>query len=443
VTVTDFDVRHIHLFQAHQDNASEPTWVREKREAAFRLLDELPWPVFEKMNITDWPWFQFQPFVAGRPVANRDELPQAVQMILKTYNQQAPTVVLENGDLIWEENTAALKDQGVLLVDLKRALIDHEALVQRFLFQGITGDHDRLIALQKNDRLLALSDAFWNGGLFVYVPKGVRVAEPIQLMITAHGDGTGLLPRLIVAIEEDSELTFIEHRLSDEETTTVHNGVSEVFVGAGSRLRFVSVQAFGRKTYDHTRRYGTVGPNARLEWVFGEVGNAQGAALTVSNLVGEGGSADVKMVSIGHGSEHHHFDLRNRHAAPHTESDVLAKGILLGAARHIYHVVTKIEKGARGSNGEQTARLMMLSSEARGDANPILLIDEHDVKADHAASVGYVDESQLYYLMTRGLSRKEAERMLIFGFLEPVISEVPVESVQTYLYEAIERKFMQ
>ncbi|PTQ57650.1 MAG: Iron-sulfur cluster assembly protein SufD [Candidatus Carbobacillus altaicus] len=442
MTVTDYDVRQLNLFDALHVNREEPAWVREKREAAFRALDTLPWPVFEKMNITDWPWFQFRPFVSGRPVGSRQDLPEAVLTILNTFVQGAPTVVVENGDLIWEENTSDLNAQGVIVSDLKRALIDHEGLVKRYLFQAVSGDHDRLIALSKNDRLLALSDALWNGGLFVYVPKGVRLAEPIQLILAAHGEGTGLLPRLVVVTEGDSDLTFIEHRLSDDEMTTVHNGVSEVFVGSGARLRFVSVQTLGQKTYDHTRRYGVVEASGRLEWVFGEVGSAHSAQLTVSNLVGEGGSADVKMVSIGNGKQRNHFDLRNRHVAPHTESDVLAKGILLDSARQIYHVVTKIEKGARGSNGEQTARLMMLSHDARGDANPILLIDEHDVKADHAASVGYVDETQLYYLMTRGLSRKEAERMLIFGFLEPVVSQVPIESVQAYLYTAMERKFM-
>ncbi len=159
-----------------------------------------------------------------------------------------------------------------------------------------------------------------------------------------------------------------------------------------------------------------------------------------THLIGEGSTADTKTVSVGRGSQKQNITTEVIHHGKHSDGQILKHGVMTGAATMIFNGISKIEHGATKSNGEQTERILMLSEKARGDANPILLIDEDDVTAGHAASVGRIDPIQMFYLMSRGIPRKEAERLIIHGFLAPVVNELPVESVKDRLIEAIERK---
>jgi Fe-S cluster assembly protein SufD len=160
----------------------------------------------------------------------------------------------------------------------------------------------------------------------------------------------------------------------------------------------------------------------------------------VTELEGDGSSADIKAVSVGGGVQQQNFDNYVRHVGKATNSRLLVRGVQKDASRSIFNATTKIEHGASGADGEQTQRVLMLSEKARGDANPILLIDEYDVIAGHAASAGRVDPDQLYYLMSRGIRKEIAEKLIVEGFLEPVVDLLSVEGVRAQLAELIERK---
>lgn len=160
----------------------------------------------------------------------------------------------------------------------------------------------------------------------------------------------------------------------------------------------------------------------------------------VTNLMGDGSYADTKTVTIGRGNQTQNFTTKVVHFGKHSEGWILKHGVQKDSATSIFNGIGKIEHGASKSNAQQSSRVLMLDEKARGDANPILLIDEDDVMAGHAASVGRVDPTQLYYLMSRGIPKREAERLVIHGFLAPVVNELPIEGVKAQLVEVIERK---
>jgi Fe-S cluster assembly protein SufD len=177
-----------------------------------------------------------------------------------------------------------------------------------------------------------------------------------------------------------------------------------------------------------------------MQWANGVMNDSNTIIENDTYLIGDGSYGDTKIVTIGRGKQIQNFTTKTIHYGKRTEGFILKHGVAIEEATSIFNGIGKIEHGASKSDAEQTSRILMLSNKARGDANPILLIDENDVKAGHAASVGKIDELQMYYLMSRGISRREAERLIILGFLAPVIETIPVETVKKQFLSVIERK---
>jgi Fe-S cluster assembly protein SufD len=187
-------------------------------------------------------------------------------------------------------------------------------------------------------------------------------------------------------------------------------------------------------------RRGVAARDARIEWALGLMNDGDTVSENVTNLIGDGSYGDTKTVVVGRGKQKQNFTTKVVHFGKNSEGYILKHGVMKDEASSIFNGIGKIEHGASKSNAEQESRVLMLSEKARGDANPILLIDEDDVTAGHAASVGRVDPLQLYYLMSRGIPQKEAERLVIHGFLAPVVNQLPIEGVKKQLVEVIERK---
>ncbi|WP_337019527.1 SufD family Fe-S cluster assembly protein, partial [Oceanobacillus massiliensis] len=180
--------------------------------------------------------------------------------------------------------------------------------------------------------------------------------------------------------------------------------------------------------------------DAKLDWALGQMNDGNTVSENITYLLGDNATSEAKAVSVGRGKQTQNFTSSIRQYGKQTDAYILQRGVMKGSATTIFNAIGKIEHGGSKSNSEQESRVLMLSENARGDANPILLIDEDDVTAGHAASVGRVDPLQMYYLMSRGLKQEEAERLVIHGFLAPVVSQIPIESVRKQLTQVIERK---
>ncbi|GAE47560.1 iron-sulfur cluster assembly protein SufD [Mesobacillus boroniphilus JCM 21738] len=246
---------------------------------------------------------------------------------------------------------------------------------------------------------------------------------------------------MLVVAEDNSSVTYVENYIS---TTGKVNGlvniVTEAITGQNAKIQYGAVDTLAEGLTTYVNRRGNAGRDSRIEWALGMMNDCNTISENTTNLVGDGSYGDTKTVVVGRGEQTQNFTTSIIHFGKNSEGYILKHGVVKDSATSIFNGIGKIEHGASKSNAEQESRVLMLSEKARGDANPILLINEDDVTAGHAASVGRVDPLQLYYLMSRGISKHEAERLVIHGFLAPVVNELPMEGVKKQLVEVIERK---
>ncbi len=291
-------------------------------------------------------------------------------------------------------------------------------------------------------KLTALHAALMNGGAFLYVPKNVQVETPVQAVYVHESNDTALFNHVLIVAEDHSSVTYVENYISTvNPKEAVFNIISEVVTGDNASVTYGAVDNLSAGVTTYVNRRGAArGRDSKIEWALGLMNDGDTISENTTNLYGDGTYGDTKTVVVGRGEQTENFTTQIIHFGKASEGYILKHGVMKDAASSIFNGIGKIEHGASKANAEQESRVLMLSEKARGDANPILLIDEDDVTAGHAASVGRVDPIQLYYLMSRGIPKEEAERLVIYGFLAPVVKELPIEGVKKQLVSVIERK---
>ncbi|WP_274364940.1 Fe-S cluster assembly protein SufD [Paenibacillus thermotolerans] len=415
-------------------NKQEPAWLSQFRAEAYQLSTQLPLPKVEKTRIDRWDLSGLGEYRPGRAVTSVEELPETLSALLGA-NPSPNLLVQHDSGVVYVRLSQKLKDQGVVLMSLEEAAAVHGDLVQNYFMTAVKKDEDRLTALHA---------ALWNGGLFLYVPKNVVVDEPIQAIYYSESTEATFAPHVLIVAEPFSSVTYVDNYVSGAGgQSLVHSGIAEVFVKPGAQVRFATVHDLNTHITDLNTRRAVVENDGKIEWIIGELSAGNGVADTHSILKGNGSFSDAKVIAVGTGTQRLSYTTRAVHFGKSSESDMITRAVMRDDATAIINGITKIEHGATKANGQQTERVLMLSPRARGDANPILLIDEDDVKAGHAASVGQVNQEQVYYLMSRGISRAEAERLIIYGFLTPVIEEIPMEGLREQLGALVERKLGQ
>ncbi|MCP8969685.1 Fe-S cluster assembly protein SufD [Ectobacillus ponti] len=410
---------------------NEAAWLTELRLQALAKAEELPMPKPDKTNISKWDFVGKAGVAAGEPVRSLEELPEDVKALLDT-EENKNVLVQRSGTTAFVSLSEEAKQKGVILTDIITAANEHAELLQKyFMKDGVKVDEHRLTALHA---------ALLNGGAFVYIPKNVVLEAPLQSIFVVDGAEANVYNHVLLVADANSSVTYVENYVAAEGVTGVANIVAEVVLEQGAHVKFGAVDLLAKGITTYVNRRGVVGRDARLEWALGLMNDGDTVSENITNLVGDGSFADTKTVTIGRGEQTQNFTTKVVHFGKHSEGWILKHGVQKDTATSIFNGIGKIEHGASKSNAQQTSRVLMLNEKARGDANPILLIDEDDVMAGHAASVGRVDPTQLYYLMSRGIPKREAERLVIHGFLAPVVNELPVEGVKAQLVEVIERK---
>ncbi|WP_057912104.1 Fe-S cluster assembly protein SufD [Peribacillus muralis] len=410
---------------------NEPAWLSELRIQAFSQLEELPMPKPDKTKIDKWNFTSFKTHsVQSEAFASLAEVPEEIKSIIE-----------ENGNLYIQRNntpahinlSASVKEQGVIFTDIFTAARDHSDLVQKyFMKDGVKIDEHRLTALHA---------ALVNGGAFLYVPKNVEIKEPIQAVFLLDDPDATLFNHVLIVAEDNSSVTYVENYFSSVESNEgIANIVTEVFANANAKVEYGAVDTLSKGFTTYVNRRGVAARDAHIEFALGLMNDGNTITDNITYLMGDGSHGDTKSVVVGRGEQKQNFTTAIIHYGQRSEGHILKHGVVKDSASTIFNGIGKIEHGATKSNAEQESRVLMLSEKARGDANPILLIEEDDVTAGHAASVGRVDPLQLYYLMSRGITKKEAERLVIHGFLAPVVKQLPIEGVRKQLVAVIERK---
>lgn len=409
----------------------EPEWLKAKRLEALELAGRLELPKLEKTRIDRWNIDQYGTYKQQNAIASIAELPEDIQATL-TEEEANNLVVQRNSNVVYGKLAKEFAEQGVIFMDLHQAASEHPELVKNHLMTVVKADEHRLTALHA---------AIWNGGVFLYVPKNVQVSVPMQALFLTDDADASFSPHILVVAEANSSVTYVDQAVSaGSGEPIVHNSVVEVVARAGAQVRFASIHSFGNHVTDFSIRRADLSNDAKVEWIIGEMNDGNCASDTSSLLTGNGSFSDAKVICVGTNDQKLNITTRAVHIGKNSQSDMITRAVMRDEATAIINGITKIEKGATNSNGEQTERVLMLSPKARGDANPMLLIDEDEVKAGHAASVGQVNKEHVHYLMSRGIPREDAERLIIYGFLTPIVSEIPIEKLEKHLGALVERK---
>lgn len=381
--------------------AGEPEWLIERRVDAWRLFaDSIP-PIWKRTDLTKF---------SAEDIA----VPQGVQ-----------------GTAIqWD---AKLAELGVVFTTLAAALRSHEPLVKQYFGAAV----DPL-----KHKFTALHTALWQDGAFLYVPKNVQLELPLQAIFTLAEGSRAIVPHNLIIVEPGASVTFIEEYTSaDAEGQALAAPVTELFVGAGASLRFVSAQTWGRNFYHLGSQRARVGDDASLEWVALSLGGQVQHVDAETSLDGSGSNVRWVAATLCEGTQNLLTAPWLRHAGTNTEGHMEFKTVVKDSGYAVFDGMIKIEKDSRGTISRLEEHALHLSQKARNDSIPGLMIDTNDVqRAGHASTSGQIDEEQLFYMLSRGIKRAEAIHMIVTGFFEPVLDRIPLDDLRERAAAVIESK---
>lgn len=422
-------VSHTNAVEAYSKAMNEPEWMLTLRQDALAEIDQLDKLVVERLRYTRWPLWNVPSFDTERS-ANEIDVNDYIEP-----NADANRVVQVGTESVMENLPQSLIDQGVIFTDMKQALIDHpEKVKEAYMAHAVKYDRD------KN---AAFNAAFMNAGLFLYVPKNVSIEEPLEAIhIQDAQSEDSFVKHVLVYADVNSQFDYVERWLTVGEEKTSANIIVEVVAKAGAKVRFSAVDLLGENTTAYFNRVGHVERDGDIDWAIGAMNDGNVIVDLDTNLVGDGSESNLKAVGLSWGKQTQVIDSNVVNYGSHSIGNIFQHGVILDRATLTFNGIGKIHKNAKNADAQQESRVLMLSDKARGDANPILLIDEFEVTAGHAASVGRIDPAMLYYLMSRGIPKEEAERLVIRGFLGKVISAIPSKNVRDALVDTIERKLL-
>ncbi len=312
-------------------------------------------------------------------------------------------------------------------------------------FEPLTDEHERLYSLVGwEEKFAAHNAAMWKHGLLVHVPRGVVVEKPLYVRIANAVEGGSLFWRLLIVAEPESRFAVIEEYASaTAELSAYSNAAVEIVVQDAAKVEYVSLQNYSRGTWHFASHHGRVERDAELDWVTAGFGSAKGKVRIHNDLAGPGATSRVTGAYFADGKQHLDYDTFQEHMAPSTTSDFAFKGALRDEARTVWRGMIRVEEGAQKTNAYQENRNLLLSKTAHADSIPGLEILANDVRCTHGATSGRVDRELLFYLMTRGLNRAEAERVIVRGFFQDVLDRVELEPVRDALAAALEARIPQ
>ena len=326
-----------------------------------------------------------------------------------------------------------IASQGVIFTDLATANKEFPSYLEKILGK---------VVQPEDGKFAALASAMAYRGVFIYVPQGVQVNEPLHSVFWAAGAGIAHFSQVLVYLEDNASLTFIHETASAEsdDGQTLHNGIVAFYVGENANLRYIELQSLGRHVWNFTHERVHVEKNGKVDWVFGAIGSRLTKNFSDLDLVGEGASGRMSGFYFANEDQHLDHDTQQNHFAPYTTSDLLYKGALKGHSRSVWQGMIYVAEDAQQTDGYQANRNLILSSHARADSIPGLEILANDVRCTHGATVGKIDADMIFYLQSRGVPKEEAERLIVEGFFAEIMERIPFDGVRERFQKEIIEK---
>ncbi|MDP4673573.1 MAG: Fe-S cluster assembly protein SufB [Solirubrobacteraceae bacterium] len=407
---------------------NEPQWMREFRLKSLDHFLARDMPTWGSPMLAEVDFDNIHYFVRAseKPERSWDDVPDDVK---KTFDRlgipEAERSFLAGvgaqyeSEVVYHQVNKDLEDQGVIFLDMDSALRDHEELVREY-FATIIPAND--------NKLASLNSAVWSGGSFVYVPPGVQVEMPLQAYFRINTENMGQFERTIIIADEGSYVHYVEGCTAPTYSSdSLHSAVVELIAKPGARIRYTTVQNWSQNVFNLVTKRAVAEKDATVEWVDCNLGSKLTMKYPSVYLMGERAHGEILSIAFAGKGQHQDAGGKIVHVAPNTTSNIFAKSISKDGGRSSYRGLLEVAKGAGGSKSKVVCDALLLDEESRSDTYPTIRIGEDDVDVGHEATVSKVGDEQLFYLMSHGISEEEAGKLIVNGFIEPIVKELPME----------------
>jgi Fe-S cluster assembly protein SufD len=423
-------------------SAFDPVWLRERRHRAWEVYERTPMPTtrLEEWRYTDLRRkLDLAPLGWPKRAECADDFSACPEGLRNTMLEDDPAsghVWGIDGQIIHVDLEEELRDKGVILMSLKEATKTHPDLLEKHLATEALPP--------ERGKFEALNAALWTDGILLFVPRGVRLELPVRVTRWISQAGVAFFSRTLIIAEPGSQVSFMDEILSqDLKAQTLVSRAVEVVAQDGAQVQYVALQLLGKGAFYQASQRTLAQRDSTLDTLNLSLGATTTRVDLNADLLGPGANSDMLGLYFGDGDQHFDHNTSQDHVAPNTSSDLLYKGALDGHSRSVFRGVIRVHPRAQKTDAYQTNRNLLLSAHARADSLPNLEIQADDVKCSHGATVGQLDAESRFYLMSRGLTREQAERLVVLGFLGEVLSRLPLGGVATKVTRVIEEKLRQ
>ena len=408
----------------------EPEWMLEQRLEAYQSFLEQENPKWagspETLGAIDFDDIHYYVRASDRNSTDWDDVPEYIKDTFdKLGIPEAEKQFLAgagaqyDSEVVYHNIRKDLEEQGVLFLGMDQALAEHPEIVEEY-FGTIVPAGDNKYA--------ALNSAVWSGGSFIYVPKGVKVDIPLQAYFRINTENMGQFERTLIIADEGSYVHYVEGCTAPiYSSASLHSAVVEIIVKKGARVRYTTIQNWSNNVYNLVTKRAYAYEDAVMEWVDGNIGSLLTMKYPSVYLMGERAHGEILSLAFAGDGQHQDAGGKIVHVAPNTTSAVVSKSVSRGSGRTSYRGLLKVHEGASGSSSTVRCDALLLNERSRSDTYPTMEIDEERVNIGHEASVSKLGEDQLFYLMSRGIDEESAAKMVVNGFVEPIVKELPME----------------
>jgi Fe-S cluster assembly protein SufB len=405
----------------------EPDWMRQFRLKALAHFQQRPIPTWgadlSQLNLDDIYYYVRPTEAAGK---TWDDVPDTIKNTFdKLGIPEAERKFLAGvgaqyeSEMVYHSILESLEKQGIIFLSIEDGLRQHPDIFREYF--------STVIPIEDN-KFAALNSAVWSGGSFVYVPKGVKVDLPLQAYFRLNTANVGQFERTLIIADEGAQVHYVEGCTAPQYTTdSFHSGVIEIVVKKGARVRYTTIQNWSTNVYNLVTQRAKVFEGGTMEWVDANLGSKITMKYPSCYLMEPGAHGEILSMAFAGPGQHQDAGGKVIHFAPHTSSKITSKSISKGGGRTSYRGLLKVYKGSEDVKSNVVCDALLLDPQSRSDTYPSIEIDEEDVTVGHEASVSKIGEEQLFYLMSRGLSEEEATTMVVSGFIEPLVKELPME----------------
>ena len=406
---------------------NEPQWMRDFRLNALETFFKKPMPTWgSDLSTIDFQNIFYYVKASDRQEQNWEDVPDDIR---KTYDRlgipEAEKKYLSGvkaqyeSEVVYGSLLEDLQEKGVIFTDTDSALRDHPEMFREYFGKIIP---------PADNKFAALNSAVWSGGSFIYIPKGVEIEFPLQAYFRINSENMGQFERTLIIVDEGASVHYVEGCTAPTYSSdSLHSAVVEIVVKRGGRCRYTTIQNWSNNVYNLVTKRAMAYGDSLMEWVDGNLGSQITMKYPAIYLMEPGARGETLSIAFANKGQHQDAGAKMVHCAPHTSSRIVSKSISKGGGRASYRGLVKVNNDAKHCKSNVVCDALILDSQSRSDTYPYIEVDENDVAIEHEASVSKIAEEQLFYLMSRGLSEAEASAMIVTGFIEPLVKELPME----------------